>query len=219
MNTGLQDAHNLAWKLALASTGLAAPGLLHSYSTERREVGLDVVENTSRSLNDVLAQRVQLPGMRETQLLISYRGSTIVRDERPDAATAMLAAGDRAPDAGGLRRRFVGQAFRLHERLGHGRHVLLGCIGDDPAMADMLALLRGLLGEAARGFAIVPPGATPPEREDLPVVVDAAGAFATAYASRPGMAWLIRPDLYIGWCSAAPTVAGLQSYLDLILRR
>ena len=36
MNTGLQDAHNLAWKLALAARGLAAPTLLDSYSAERR---------------------------------------------------------------------------------------------------------------------------------------------------------------------------------------
>jgi 2-polyprenyl-6-methoxyphenol hydroxylase-like FAD-dependent oxidoreductase len=73
MNTGLQDAHNLAWKLALASRALATQALLYSYSAERRAVGLDVVENTSRALNEVLAQRAQLPGMRETQLLVGYR--------------------------------------------------------------------------------------------------------------------------------------------------
>jgi 2-polyprenyl-6-methoxyphenol hydroxylase-like FAD-dependent oxidoreductase len=47
MNTGLQDAHNLAWKLTLASRGLASQTLLDSYSVERHAVGLDVVENTS----------------------------------------------------------------------------------------------------------------------------------------------------------------------------
>jgi 2-polyprenyl-6-methoxyphenol hydroxylase-like FAD-dependent oxidoreductase len=38
-NTGVQDAHNLAWKLALTINGLAGPGLLASYETERRPVG------------------------------------------------------------------------------------------------------------------------------------------------------------------------------------
>ena len=84
MNTGLQDAHNLAWKLTLASRGLATSMLLDSYSGERHAVGVDVIENTSGALNDVLAQRAQLPGMRETQLLVSYRGSPVVRDERGD---------------------------------------------------------------------------------------------------------------------------------------
>jgi len=43
MNTGLQDAHNLAWKLSLAAKGLAQPELLESYSAERHPVGVDVV--------------------------------------------------------------------------------------------------------------------------------------------------------------------------------
>ncbi|OSP42143.1 MULTISPECIES: FAD-dependent monooxygenase [unclassified Streptomyces] len=37
-NTGIQDAHNLAWKLAAVLGGWAAPGLLESYDAERRPV-------------------------------------------------------------------------------------------------------------------------------------------------------------------------------------
>jgi hypothetical protein len=221
MNTGLQDAHNLAWKLALASRNLATPALLDSYSAERHPVGLDVVQNTSRAMNDVLAQRANLPGMRETQLLISYRDSGIVRDGRADRETALLAAGDRVPDVGRLRRRFVGQAFRLHERLGRGRHVLLGFLGDDPAigdtLAEMLSLLRAVLGEAASGLAIAPDGAAAPEREDLSISADTGNEFAAAFGARPGMAWLVRPDLHIGWCIDAPSVAGLRSFLQTIV--
>jgi putative polyketide hydroxylase len=39
MNTAVQDAHNLAWKLAAVLGGWAGPGLLDSYDTERRPVG------------------------------------------------------------------------------------------------------------------------------------------------------------------------------------
>jgi len=39
MNTGIQDAHNLAWKLALVTRGHAAPTLLDSYERERRPIG------------------------------------------------------------------------------------------------------------------------------------------------------------------------------------
>ena len=38
-NTGVQDAHNLAWKLALTLGGVAGPGLLDTYDAERRPVG------------------------------------------------------------------------------------------------------------------------------------------------------------------------------------
>ncbi len=52
MNTGIQDAHNLAWKLALAVAGHAAPGLLDSYDAERRPVGEEVVGRTVRSARE-----------------------------------------------------------------------------------------------------------------------------------------------------------------------
>ncbi len=38
LNTGVQDAHNLAWKLAAVLSGSAAPALLETYETERRPV-------------------------------------------------------------------------------------------------------------------------------------------------------------------------------------
>ena len=43
-NTGVQDAHNLAWKLALTLTGVAGSGLLDTYEAERRPVGELTVE-------------------------------------------------------------------------------------------------------------------------------------------------------------------------------
>ena len=46
MNTGLQDAYNLGWKLALAVHGGAADALLDSYHAERHPVGEEVVGRT-----------------------------------------------------------------------------------------------------------------------------------------------------------------------------
>jgi hypothetical protein len=43
-NTGVADAHNLAWKLAMVSAGTAGPELLDTYDTERRPVGDLIVE-------------------------------------------------------------------------------------------------------------------------------------------------------------------------------
>ncbi|MDQ0349213.1 FAD-dependent oxidoreductase [Ancylobacter vacuolatus] len=49
MNTGMQDAVNLAWKLALVLRGLAtAPALLGSYDPERRAVGAEVIATSGR---------------------------------------------------------------------------------------------------------------------------------------------------------------------------
>src|ERR1700722_1431527 len=48
MNTGMQDAFNLAWKLALAIHGMCGEALLDTYSPERSGVGDEVLKNTSR---------------------------------------------------------------------------------------------------------------------------------------------------------------------------
>src|SRR6185437_15135813 len=46
LNLGLQDAANLAWKLAAEIRGWAPPGLLDSYQAERYPVGLDVIDDS-----------------------------------------------------------------------------------------------------------------------------------------------------------------------------
>ena len=48
MNTGIQDAYNLAWKLALVLSGKSPASLLDSYTTEREPVAGDVLSLTSR---------------------------------------------------------------------------------------------------------------------------------------------------------------------------
>jgi 2-polyprenyl-6-methoxyphenol hydroxylase-like FAD-dependent oxidoreductase len=223
MNTGLQDAHNLAWKLTLAARDIAAPGLLESYSAERRPVGLDVVENTSRALNDVIAQKINLPGIRETQLLIGYRNSGIVADERKGIDPALPSAGDRAVDVAELRRPFVAHTLRLRNLIGDGKHLLLGYIGNDPQQLDLLAdlfdLLKAATGNQAAGFAITAPGQTLPVQERVPVLTDAGGQFRSTYGATPGMVWLIRPDGHIGWCSQSPATSVFGEFLGRTFRK
>ncbi|HUC18102.1 MAG TPA: FAD-dependent monooxygenase [Acetobacteraceae bacterium] len=203
MNTGLQDAHNLAWKLALAARSLARPSLLETYTAERQPVGRDVVEQTSRALDAVMARESPRPGIRESQLPITYRGSALVRDDRVEAGMDAPTPGDRAPDVDGLRRPFVTHALRLHERLGGGRYVLFGLIGENgeglSRLADMADVLRGMLGASAAAFAVAPKDAALPAQERIPVLEDAAGAFRATYGPVSGTAWLTRPDGHIGW--------------------
>src|SRR5262249_56369593 len=49
MNTGIQDAWNLGWKLALAVQGVAAEALLDTYEAERQPVGRLVLRFTDRA--------------------------------------------------------------------------------------------------------------------------------------------------------------------------
>lgn len=56
MNTGLQDAYNLAWKLALVVHGHAAPSLLDSYEAERLPVAKRLLATTDRMFTLVVAE-------------------------------------------------------------------------------------------------------------------------------------------------------------------
>ena len=47
MNTGMQDAFNLGWKLALAASGRASPALLDSYHAERHPVAARVIKQST----------------------------------------------------------------------------------------------------------------------------------------------------------------------------
>jgi hypothetical protein len=217
MNTGLQDAHNLAWKLAHAVKGLTGPALLDSYQAERHPVGLDVVKATSAALNAVLARQAANPAMRETQLLISYRGSPIVTDLCPDADSSSPAPGDRAPDARALTQRFVGHARRLHEYLGRGKHTLVGYVDTAEqcgAFIDGCRALSTALPNAVSAVLVTAPGCEVPASEFMTTVTDASGDFATAYCATGGAVWIIRPDGYIGWRSSYCSDAAIKTWLE-----
>ena len=54
INTSIQDAYNLAWKLALVLDGQAGSGLLDSYHAERRPDGRKIVDRSIRSVGEML---------------------------------------------------------------------------------------------------------------------------------------------------------------------
>jgi hypothetical protein len=220
MNTGLQDAHNLAWKLAYVAKGLAHPKLLDSYSAERHPVGVDVVQSTSAALNAVLARQAANPAMRETQLLVTYRGSPIVADMCADADPELPAPGDRLPDACGLSQRFVGRPRRLHEFTGHGRHVLLGYVDAAGAQVDAFVdgyrALAGLLPDAASAVLVAAPGCDVSGGELTTVLTDTKGEFAAACRASGGMVWIVRPDGHIGWRSGHCSGDAVKSWAHLL---
>jgi hypothetical protein len=70
MNTGLQDAANLAWKLALVLKGAATDALLDTYHTERWPVGQKVLNYTDKLFSTMTAQSGWVAGIRNMLLPI-----------------------------------------------------------------------------------------------------------------------------------------------------
>ena len=77
MNTGLQDAANLAWKLALVIKGRAAEGLLETYHTERWPVGQNVLNYTDKMFSTMTSQSGWVASIRN--MLLPLFGAVISR--------------------------------------------------------------------------------------------------------------------------------------------
>jgi 2-polyprenyl-6-methoxyphenol hydroxylase-like FAD-dependent oxidoreductase len=212
MNTGIQDAYNLAWKLALAVTGDAADGLLDSYDAERRPVGEEVVGRTVRSAREGIGADSDDPAFvirREAQLLISYADSPIVAD----------GAGGRAPDARGLTRAGESGPVRLHTLLAGTRHTLV-LYADATADVDLLEVAAAAAQDAARGLIDVYVVAHPDADVDatvLPLLRDAEGEFAKAYVVDGTTAVVVRPDGQLGYAGPAEADS-LTRYLKRTFR-
>jgi FAD binding domain len=87
VNTGIQDSLNLGWKLALVVKGYARETLLDSYTKERIPVISEMLEHTTKLLDETFSDLDISPYKREMgssllQLGVNYRWSPIVLDER-----------------------------------------------------------------------------------------------------------------------------------------
>ncbi len=180
LNTGIGDAENLAWKLALVMLGRAHADLLDSYAAERRPIAAEVLSNTAdvtgllaggQARMRLLRDRVVVPMLNQrwvqrhiadkaSQLSVTYRGGPLgVRPPlRPLAGLLSgLQPGDRMPDA--EYRCEEGKVVRLHAVLGPGWAFLgpqaLGAVAR--ARLGEVALLPAD-GPADRGLLVRPDG-------------------------------------------------------------
>ncbi|MGA3171417.1 MAG: FAD-dependent monooxygenase [Chthoniobacteraceae bacterium] len=225
MNTGIQDAFNLGWKLALVARGLAAPGLLASYEEERMPVARSVVNLTDRLTRAATVQHAATQQLRDlavplltgipflkdvmaermAELSIDYRASAWVENH----GLASVRAGDRAPDAVLFDRR-AREERRIFGLLKTPGFLLLAFEGYE-AQESGEALLRGLPGHAYR--------VTRPGQEKAPGSLEDRDCHARRVygAGEEGLLVLIRPDGYVGY--RGENAAALGDYLDRLKGR
>ncbi|MCL6667974.1 FAD-dependent monooxygenase [Streptomyces panaciradicis] len=216
LNTGVQDAYNLAWKLALVVRGVASDDLLETYHAERHPIAREVVDRTVRHARNVRkagagplnnGADAEMMLRRQAQLLVAYPDSPLTQTQADGAPDAGPAPGDRAPDCRGLQSELAAYPRRLFDLLRTPRHVLLLFAGPEHASGDGAARLEACAVEAHRAAhglldaylvtaADVPRDARPVGLRP-PLVRDAAGEFQDVYAPRDGEAVLIRPDGYL----------------------
>jgi 2-polyprenyl-6-methoxyphenol hydroxylase-like FAD-dependent oxidoreductase len=228
MNTGIQDAWNLGWKLWLVAGGVAGDALLDSYQAERWPVGRFVLRFTDRAfrvstsdnpfVRSMLAQvaprlapaglrlvRARARGFRIlSQLDVGYRRSAIVEEGHPRPRRGPR-AGDRLPDARVVR---DGQPCWLQEALAAPRYHLLLCGPVDGWDGEQLTAVQARYG----GLVAVHRLTRAPAPEALH---DADGQALVRLGIRPAEAahYLVRPDGHIGFRGGGSDLRALQRHL------
>ncbi|WP_024804135.1 FAD-dependent monooxygenase [Nocardia sp. BMG51109] len=203
--TGIGDAENLAWKLALVAHGRAADALLDTYEAERRPVATDVLRRTTTAtrlqvgdsaLMRFLRRRLLIPvaalpstqrraSRIASQLWVTYRRGPLSRGVRSRTGRGPR-PGDRVPDLPCTRS--DGSRTTLHTELGRAWALLL----PSHDLTDLLAGIRKYLGDT-----VTPLIPDTPHRRDV---------------------WLVRPDAHLAWRGTLRASPRLDRWLDDALR-
>ena len=204
MNTGIQDAHNLAWKLAGAVAGWAGPSLLDTYEAERHPVARFVTEQAL--LNIRQPGRPEQYATLGMTLGVSYDSAAVVPDGTPvpeiaNPVTDYVPAarpGSRAPHAW-LQRN--GERISTVDLFDTAFTLLAGAFGQ--RWRDAAAM-------ASRDLGVPLAACTVGQGGDLD---DEDGTWAQLSGIGPDGAVLVRPDGHVAWRSAA---AGTEPQAKLI---
>ena len=194
MNVGIQDVHNLAWKLAGHAAGWAGAGLVDTYELERRPFSVAVTEEASRNVAG-FGQRAEQFSNRGQVLGVSYDSPAIIPDgtDLPAVANRHIQyaptarPGSRAP------------------------HIWLQRGGEAISLLDLydtsFVLLTGQSGQAWTAAA-----EQAGEKLGIPLrchvigrqgdLIDESDAWPGLYGVQPDGAVLVRPDGHVGWRAA-----------------
>ena len=222
MNTGMQDAFNLAWKLAATIRGEGGQRLLDSYHTERHPVAEKVIEFSSALTkagtlhggarvvrNAILRVMGNIPAVGEMlanvveEIGLSYEGSPAVVST--SVRHAELVAGQHLPHIDDAK---VQKQLSVASGVDNTGHTVLTVAAGKPAPAA---------GPAGQVQVLISSDDSPVGGYDA-VIADPAGLVAKRYGLRDGGRVVVRPDGYIGAVSELDDHSGVADYFAQIAR-
>jgi 3-(3-hydroxy-phenyl)propionate hydroxylase len=225
-NSGVQDADNLAWKLALVLQGGAPDTLLDTYAAEREAAADENIRHSTRSTDFITPKSAISRVFRDAVLSLSrdypfarklvnsgrlslpatYVQSALNTPDCEDFAGAMVPG---APCADAPVRT-AGEASGKTGADGNAAHGwFLSHVGGDfasvyfsdgkPLDDRTLSALRGLsaAGRPMTTLVVAPPGSSMEAGAGFLVLEDAEGLLAQRYDARPGTVYLLRPDQHV----------------------
>jgi 3-(3-hydroxy-phenyl)propionate hydroxylase len=213
-NSGVQDAENLAWKLALVLDGRAPDALLDTYASEREYAADENILNSTRSTDFITPKSAVSRTFRDAALKLAKDcafARRIVNSGRLSVPAVLRESPLNTPDdTGGADAPFAGvmmpgapatdapvaidgrPAWLLHQLGGEFCALLFG--------DTQLAAIRALP-VPVRPVVVVPKDTrvdrTSAAREGLSVIEDVDGVAAERFDARPGTVYLLRPDQHV----------------------
>ncbi len=138
MNTGLQDAWNLVWKLDLAVRGLATDALLASYTLERHPIVMDVIKTTNFLTNALGSHTAVASGIRDALIPIVTHVPALT-EAFTERLSGLANAYKGSPIVDGGGRRYFDESL-VSGKDAARRFILMAPAGDDAlAQANELA--------------------------------------------------------------------------------
>lgn len=237
MNTGIADAVNLAWKLALHFRGLGGEALLDSYGAERLPVVRSLLSTTSTMehllmLRDPLAARLRNAAVSALAPRSAVRaaaarwlgGQAAAYPAGPAVARSARSPrpGTPAPDVDGLIAP-DGRPVRLSALLGRDpRHVALlftasSRVGSRIRAQRIAAGLTARWGAVLRVHVVTPGVGSPDAPGDPAAMLDPTGTAHRRYGARRPSVHLVRPDAVIGFRGRLDDTDALHAHLERAL--
>jgi 2-polyprenyl-6-methoxyphenol hydroxylase-like FAD-dependent oxidoreductase len=213
MNIGIQDAYNLAWKLALVIQGKAQSSLLDTYQAERHPIISEAVSQTEKFTKMALLDKSFLKKLRNfcqeinedmvekignmlAQVSIQYKNSPIINYHR-------LIEGTRAPDV-----------MKLYHSFRNTQHNILLFTESADIIKKIQEWARKSYPDLIKIHAI---SKQPIENVDNNIV-DAEGVIYKKYQVSDQALYIIRPDGYIGYIAEECKQSYIGDYMNKLFK-
>ena len=246
LNTGVQDAYNLAWKLASVVKGSGRPMLLDTYEEERLPIARSVLRWTRVLAKAVgpshvfvrdrlivrhflMVNLLRLSAVRGwllltvSQLRINYRNRSLSRSVGSFNRSAPQ-AGDRAPDARAVKYPDL-LPTTLFDEFRDTRWQLMLFQGSgsgastEGQLFEIAEHIEGEFASEIKVLVILKNDANPdPQQPKGLVILDREGDMHTAYGADVACLYLLRPDGYVGFRCRPPAESPLVTYLKRVFQ-
>jgi 3-(3-hydroxy-phenyl)propionate hydroxylase len=230
-NSGIQDADNLAWKLAAVLDGRGGDALLDSYSDERVQAADENIRNSTRSTDFITPKSAASLQLRTAVLQLAQHAPfarKLVNSGRLSVPCYLADSALNTPDQAHFECPLVpgapmddaplqteaGAAAWLLDQLDARFHLLLFVHGAQEINRVALAALADRPGSKLAVHVVTPARLAD---LDLPQRIDARGVLARRCDARPGTVYLLRPDQHVAARWRALEVDAVRAALERAL--